>query len=140
VLKAERSYRRKKSPCGDFFFNYMKKLYRVKNTREFQSIIGKKHFIANKSFVLYTHSRKEDHCRIGISVGKKLGNAVDRNKIKRQCRMMMQELLTFNESFDIICIVRGGYLKQSYDKNKKDLETLLKKVKIVDDAQFNKEN
>jgi len=53
--------------------------------------------------------------------------------------MMMQELLTFDEGFDLICIVRGGYLVQSYLQNKKELETLLKKIKIYYDAQSMKE-
>jgi ribonuclease P protein component len=117
----------------------MRKSLRIKDAREFQSIIGKRHFFTNKCFVLYHVKRTSDHTRVGITVSKKLGNAVERNKIKRQCRMMMQELLTFDEGFDLICIIRGGYLVQSYLQNKKELETLLKKIKIYYDAQSMKE-
>lgn len=108
----------------------MKKKYRIKKSDEFQKIIHHKKFISCPSFVLYVRSRSEDHSRIGISVGKKLGNAVVRNKIKRQVRMMFQEIFDFNESFDGILIVRKKFLEQSYAVNKKDLESLIKKVKI----------
>jgi ribonuclease P protein component len=117
----------------------MRKALRIKNAREFQSIIGKRHYFTNKCFVLYHARRSSEQARVGITVSKKLGNAVVRNKIKRQCRMMMQELMTFEENFDLICIVRGGYLMQSYNENKKELETLLKKIKIYYDAQSMKE-
>ncbi len=53
--------------------------------------------------------------------------------------MMFQQLMTFEEEFDVICIIRGGYLVQSYNENKKELETLLKKIKIYYDAQSMKE-
>ncbi len=118
----------------------MKKMYRVKNSREFQSIIHRKKYFANKSFVLYVSLRNQPYSRVGISVGKKLGNAVQRNKIKRQIRMMMQEIHSFEGKFDVICIARPGYLEQSYELNKKELETLLKKVKMYIDAQYVKEN
>ena len=78
----------------------MKKKYRVKKADEFQTIIEHRKFVSCPSLVLYVKARKEDQSRIGISVGKKLGNAVVRNKTKRQVRMMFQEIYDFNENFD----------------------------------------
>ena len=108
----------------------MKKKYRVKKADEFQTIIEHRKFVSCPSLVLYVKARKEDQSRIGISVGKKLGNAVVRNKTKRQVRMMFQEIYDFNENIDGILIVRKKFLEQSYSDNKKDLESLIKKVKI----------
>ncbi len=59
-----------------------------------------------------------------------MGNAVVRNKIKRQCRSMLQELDSANYRFDGILMVRQGYHKFSYQDNKKHLESMLKKVRI----------
>ena len=59
-----------------------------------------------------------------------MGNAVVRNKIKRQCRSMLQELDSANQRFDGILMVRQGYHKLSYEDNKKSLESMLKKVRI----------
>ena len=59
-----------------------------------------------------------------------MGNAVIRNKIKRQCRSMLRELDSANYRFDGILMVRQSYHKFSYQENKKHLESMLKKVKI----------
>ncbi len=108
----------------------MKKVYRIKKSQEFQQILSYKRFYSSPAFVLYVKPRKEDISRIGISVGKKLGNAVQRNKIKRQVRMMVQDIYDFHENFDTIILVRAKYHEENYINNKKCLERLVKKVKI----------
>ena len=89
-----------------------------------------KKFYTCPSFVIYVKPRKEDHARVGISVGKKMGKAVIRNKIKRQVRSMVQDIYTFDENFDTIILVRVKYHEENYINNKKLLERLIKKVKI----------
>lgn len=110
----------------------MKKCNRIRKNEEFSSIIDKRHSKASSSFVVYFNHRSEDHARIGISVSKRLGNAVMRNKIKRQVRMMLQESFDFNDtSYDYIVIVRNAYLGKTYADNKKDLEKTIKNCKIM---------
>ncbi|MDN8848033.1 ribonuclease P protein component, partial [Staphylococcus aureus] len=61
----------------------MEKAYRIKKNSDFQFIYKKGKSVANKQFVVYTIVNKElEHFRLGISVSKKLGNAVVRNRIK----------------------------------------------------------
>lgn len=108
----------------------MKKEFRIKKTQEFAEILNYKKFYTCPSFAIYVKPKKEEHARVGISVGKKLGKAVQRNKIKRQVRMMVQEIYDFSENFDTIILVRVKYKEDSYLNNKKLLERLVKKVKI----------
>ena len=77
---------------------------------------------------MYYTNKKVDNSRVGISVSKKMGNAVIRNKIKRQVREMARDLIDFNNcDKDLIIIVKKGYIDKSFKENKKDLEILLKK-------------
>lgn len=107
----------------------MKKINRIRKNEEFQTIISKKQSIANASFVLYFAPREEDHARVGLSVSKKLGDAVTRNRIKRQIRMMFIEGFDYDTyPFDVIAIAKSKYLEFDYATNKKSLEKLLNKV------------
>ena len=108
----------------------MKKERRIKKSEEFQSMIKNKKHIASNLFVIYYKQKEEEKNRVGISVSKKLGNAVVRNKLKRQVRMMVQEVGCLDLNVDILILVRKSYLVNTYDINKKGLETLIKKVKI----------
>ena len=109
----------------------MKKEYRIRKNEEFSSIIALKKSCACKSFVMYYAPKKIDHARAGISVSKKLGDAVERNKIKRQVRMMIHNVINLDDyPFDIIVIVRQNYLNNEFADNQNDLEKLSKKAII----------
>jgi len=108
----------------------MKKLYRVKKNQEFQRIMGVKRFVSCPVLTVYYTPKREEVSRVGLSVGKKLGGAVERNLVKRQVRMMVQDLTEFKENFDCIILIRGAYLKHSFEQNKKELEKCLNTVRI----------
>ena len=109
----------------------MKKVYRIKKNEEFSRIIKYKHSVACASFVLYFNDRNKDVARVGISVSKKLGDAVERNRIKRQVREMVKAIVDFDSyPKDLVIIVRIPYLKKDFSSNKNDLEILIKKAII----------
>ena len=114
----------------------MKKEFRVKRNEDFSKIIARKKSFANSCFIIYKDENQMGHGRVGISVSKKLGNAVTRNKIKRQLRMMIQECFHFDEEVDYIVIVRKRFLDNTYIENKKELEYLYKKSKEKGDQQM----
>lgn len=105
----------------------MKKEYRIRKNQEFQDIIRLKQSKANAKFVVY-YRKNNEHLKVGISVSKKLGNAVVRNQIKRQVRMMAQQVFDKKQKLDIIVIVRNKYLLSSFEDNKKDLEYIYNKI------------
>ncbi len=110
----------------------MKKAYRVRKNEEFTKIITKKNTKASRCFVVYYDHKKQEHGRVGISVSKKLGNAVVRNKLKRQLREMVRDVIDLDDSiYDYIIIIKQGFIDNSFADNKKDLEKTIKACKIV---------
>ena len=118
---------------GDFFYYlFMKKKNRVKKALEFQKMINNGQKIINYSFILYAADKKEAEGRVGITLSKKMGNAVKRNLIKRQVRMMCSELVDFKSiKHDFVIIVRKSYLDLKYEDNKNNLEKALIKATIL---------
>lgn len=109
----------------------MKKKNRVKKSYEFQQIIETGAKETNASFVLYYTPKQQEEARIGITLSKKIGNAVMRNHFKRQIRMMCQECIDIKTyPFDIILVARFRYKEFSYLENKNHLEKLLLKATI----------
>lgn len=71
----------------------MKKEYRIKKSSEIDAIFKRKQSKGDKYFAVYTLQDKgESHFRFALSVGKKYGNAVERNLIKRRIRHVVQSL------------------------------------------------
>lgn len=67
--------------------NKVKKEYRVKKDKEFQAVFTKGASVANRQFVVYALKKEQQtHFRVGLSVSKKIGNAVVRNQVKRYLR------------------------------------------------------
>ena len=88
----------------------MKKLYIVKKKEDFNTIIKKFPMIKNKYFVIYYRKNNLKYDRFGISVGKKIGNAVVRNKYKRRIRNIIdiyKKDYIKNQDYIIILRVRG---------------------------------
>lgn len=106
----------------------MKKRVRVCKNYEFSSIIQKRKYVKSSAFVFYYQPKKQEKARVGISVGKKIGNAVERNLVKRQVRSMIDALYTFDEAYDTILIVRPIYQKQTYQQNFEDFKRVKQKA------------
>lgn len=106
----------------------MKKQHRICRNEEFNEIIQAKRFVSHPCFVVYTQKKKQEFSRVGISVSKKLGGAVQRNLIKRQVRSMLQEITQYQESFDCVIIVRNGYKSDSFASNLQALKEVFKKI------------
>ncbi|MFD1850990.1 ribonuclease P protein component [Oceanobacillus bengalensis] len=111
----------------------MKKRFRIKKNEEFQHVFKKGKSFANRQLVIYYLLQPEqDHFRIGLSVGKKIGNAVTRNRIKRYLRQAFQELEgSIKFQCDIVIIARNPTKDMEYGEIKKSLTHLLYKEKLL---------
>jgi ribonuclease P protein component len=111
----------------------MKKAYRIKKNEDFQEVFKKGKSFANRQFVLY-YLEKEDqtHFRIGLSVGKKIGNAVTRNQVKRYLRQAFLELENeIKQSYDYIVIARTPAKDLNFFQVKASLMHLFRKKKLL---------
>lgn len=86
----------------------MRKSYRVKKENEFQRVFETHDSVANRKFIIYQLAKPgQKHFRVGISVGKKIGNAAHRNWLKRRIRQTLLEVKPqIKDELDFIIIAR----------------------------------
>ena len=100
----------------------MKIINRIRKNEDFGVAINNGHATRLPSYLIFTKETELGFTRIGLSVSKKLGGAVIRNRIKRQVRAMCQELIDFKaRSLDIVIIVKQPFLNKTFDANKSQL-------------------
>ena len=96
--------------------------YPLKKNEDFRTVYKSGRSRANRYFIMYTLSNSHDYNRIGISVSKKVGNSVQRHRIKRLVKesyRLHEEM--FNSGLDIVVIARNGAADLGY----KDVESAL---------------
>ncbi|GAA0608412.1 ribonuclease P protein component [Virgibacillus siamensis] len=116
----------------------MKKIFRIKDNKEFQYVFKHGKSFANRQLVIYYIKRQDqDHFRVGLSVGKKIGNAVIRNRIKRYLRQSLHELDDrMLRGYDIVVIARQPTKKMNFHKVKKSLIHVLSKERLLKKKKF----
>jgi ribonuclease P protein component len=113
----------------------IKKTYRVKRSKDFDHIFSAKHSFANKRFVIYKLDAHQAHFRAGISVSKKLGHAVVRNRVKRLIRHSISEFAPYLTDEDFVVIARQGVESLDFHEVKKNLKHVLKLSKNYVDGE-----
>ncbi|MDN7228558.1 ribonuclease P protein component [Planococcus liqunii] len=105
----------------------MNKQQRIKKNIEFQRIFKKGKSFANRQFIVYVLKNDQPEFRVGLSVSKKVGNAVTRNRIKRYIRQTFLELKDdVLPNADYVIIARQQAANLDFHESKKSLEHVLK--------------
>ena len=108
----------------------MKKINVLKESKDFEKIIKNNKSYRSKNFFIYLQHHDENTYHFGLSVGKKIGNAVRRNKIKRQLKEIISQN-TYQKNFDCIIIVRREINSADFQQIKEDLNYALKKLLLI---------
>tara|TARA_Y100000590_G_C15352638_1_gene875800 strand:+ start:197 stop:538 length:342 start_codon:yes stop_codon:yes gene_type:complete len=110
------------------------KIVALSKNKEFKSLLGKKK-VSNKYVTIYFGKlEKKDNKKLNISfsVKKKIGNAVQRNKIKRRLRNIMNDAvkkLSINFNFSFLVIAKSTMLSSEFKNIKETLFQEFKELK-----------
>ncbi len=108
----------------------MKKKNILKNSRDFDRIIKNSKPYKYKDYIIFLERKTTDVYHFGISVSKKIGNAVVRNKVKRQIKNIISKN-DYQNNFNCIIIVGRAITEKSYQQMEENLVSALKNINII---------
>lgn len=107
----------------------MKKNNIIKSKLEYTDIIKKCKYLKNNYFIIYYRKNNKNINRYGISVPKKTGKAVIRNKIKRRLKNIIDNNeFNIQKSYDYVIIIRKRLIELNYQEMENSFINLIKKI------------
>lgn len=121
----------------------LKQCYRLKKRQDFRRVYQRGNSLKNRAFVLCFRATGRRLAntppRIGFSVSKKIGKAVERNRVRRRLREACRlELANFRPGFDYVLIARLGAKAESVASLRQKLKKLLANQEVFSKAPAKK--
>lgn len=118
----------------------MQKEYRLRRRSDFRRTFRMGTSVANRQFVVYRRTRKEEGpVRIGISVSRKVGNAVTRNRIKRLVKEITRQWVdSLPPRTDLVLIARRPTADMDYHQMQSSLRHVMKKAQLFEKESVTK--
>jgi ribonuclease P protein component len=90
----------------------MKRRNRLSRSRDFDAVYRRGRSVSTRYLVLYAFVRPDEadeESRLGLAVSRKVGDAVERNRVKRRLRAAFEQLQgTLPHGRDFVLIARPG--------------------------------
>lgn len=107
----------------------MKKKDIIKSSEEYTDIINKNKAVKNKYYSIYYQECQKENSRFGITIPKKLGVAVLRNKMKRRVKNIVDHNKnTIQNCYDYVIIVKREVLNLTYAHMQEELLKLMRNI------------
>ncbi|MDP4180187.1 MAG: ribonuclease P protein component [Bacillota bacterium] len=109
----------------------------LKKNYEFARVYKKGRFYVGKYLTLYATPNNCGNNRLGITVSKKVGKSVKRNRIRR---LVKENYRLFEEcvmcSYDLVFVVRSSDNMPVFFDIKKEMKYLFRKLNIFDQEKW----
>lgn len=81
---------------------------RLTRSAEFDAVYRRGRSAASRHLVAYAFPSERDETRLGVAVSRKVGNAVVRNRLKRQLREAFAAIEPPPAGLDVVLVARPG--------------------------------
>jgi ribonuclease P protein component len=104
---------------------------RLRSNRQFRLVFARGRSYVHPLLVLYVRRSGSGGPRIGFSIGKKLGGAVERNRIRRRLREICRARLNrLRPGFDLVFVGRRALAAASFHTIQQVMDELLGQARL----------
>ena len=104
----------------------------LKLNKDFKRLYYRGKCIPCHNVVVYAQKNKLEKTRVGLTCGKSVGGAVERNRAKRLMRESFRILSPrITDSFDIVIVARSRISGKKCDEVLRDIKYAFKKLDII---------
>ena len=104
----------------------------IKKDKKFKYIYTNGRSFANKKLVMYYIKNNEEKLQIGISISKKVGKAVVRNRLRRLIKENIRLSENIKNGYSIIFLARVGADDLNFDTMKSSMNHILRKCELLE--------
>ena len=107
--------------------------HRIVNGSEYRAVYDAGLKLHSERFVLFAKANTLGHHRLGITVSRKVGGAVIRNRVKRLFReIFRRSSAEIHPSFDIVLNAKRGCAGAGYEELQKEFLAVMAKLPRLD--------
>jgi ribonuclease P protein component len=109
--------------------NHFSKSFRLRSTEQFQRVFAVRRSAADGAITLFAAPNDLPHCRLGLSVSKRVGNAVVRNRWKRLIREAFRTSQSeLPDGFDLVVLPQRNVDVRTVSHLEQSLKNLTAKI------------
>ena len=110
----------------------LKKSDRIKSKKNFQRVYKSGHSVVDALSVMYVFKSDGSKVKIGLAVGKKLGNAVLRNHVKRMMREVFRKRKQeIKDGCHVVWVARKKIILADYNTYERVFMRLIKRAGLL---------
>ena len=111
----------------------MDKSLRLTKNFEFKKVYEARRRWSSPFFTMYVKNNQLDRTRLGISISKKVGKSVVRNKIKRRIKEIFRKSLAeIKKGYDVVITVKPQAADADFKTMESEIKSLLKRGNLLD--------
>jgi ribonuclease P protein component len=104
---------------------------RLRKRREFVAVQGSGRKLHTDSFLVFVRARADSvdrPARLGVTVSKKVGGAIERNRVKRLVReAFRRQKALFPTGHDVVFVAKRSAVEADFERVKREIERLCRK-------------
>lgn len=103
----------------------------LKKDSDFRNVYRRGRSVANRQLVLYYLKNGEEGVRVGFSISKKYGKAIQRNKLRRRLKEILRNIDGIHSGYDFVFIARSGAKEADYAMLERSVRHLFRKTGMM---------